>query len=228
MPIWVDRICEQCGKTFQVEQWRTTAPSHVNRGGARFCSKSCRGLQQFSEKLVFTKCDNCGKDFHIKPYKLEKNKLHFCSRRCDFEQRSKEHRGPCAEASRKSAATRTGLNRKPFSEEHRKHIGDAERGEKNWHWRGGHSPEYCSKFNNEFREYVRNKFDRECFLCGIPENGRRLSVHHIDYNRNSICNGKEWAFVPLCVSCHIKTNNNRWHWFNLLICYWASNPEIRI
>lgn len=59
----------------------------------------------------------------------------------------------------------------------------------------------------------------------IREQGK-LSVHHIDYNKNSICNGKEWAFVTLCRSHHGKSNHNRWYWFNLLISYWLVNPEI--
>jgi hypothetical protein len=30
----------------------------------------------------------------------------------------------------------------------------------------------------------------------------------------------------LCMSCHNKTQHQRWHWFNLLICYWANDPEV--
>lgn len=100
-------------------------------------------------------------------------------------------------------------------------------GEKSPNWRGGKSFEpYCPKFNEAFKERIRLKFDRKCFICGTNENSRRLDVHHIDYNKNSICNGKEWTFVPLCHHCHSKMLGSRWHWFNLLICYWSNNPEI--
>lgn len=100
-------------------------------------------------------------------------------------------------------------------------------GPESGNWRGGISFEpYCIKFNKEFKERVRNKFGRKCFSCDEPENGRKLSVHHIDYNKNSICNGKEWAFIPLCTKHHAETNSNRWHWFNLYIHYWAMNPDI--
>lgn len=101
--------------------------------------------------------------------------------------------------------------------------------EKNPRWlRGISFGKYCFKFNKSFKEHIRNKFKRICFNCGKNEleNKKKLHVHHIDYNKNSICNGKEWAFVPLCSSCHTSTNSNRWYWFNLLINYWAMNPEI--
>jgi len=108
---------------------------------------------------------------------------------------------------------------------------------KNHHsWRGGTSFEpYCHKFNNEFKEYIRNKFNRKCFLCGknesdnITKSGKtfKLSIHHVDYDKVDICNGKSWPFVPLCIFCHNKTNDrNRHHWFNLLINYWLMNDEI--
>jgi hypothetical protein len=101
------------------------------------------------------------------------------------------------------------------------HLRDA-----NGNWHGGLSfKKYCFKFNNNFKKHIREKFNFRCYLCGSLENGRKHCIHHIDYNRNSICNGHEWAFVPLCISCHAETNYNRWYWFNLLINYWATNPE---
>jgi len=98
--------------------------------------------------------------------------------------------------------------------------------ENNPNWRGGKSFEpYCQKFDNELRERIREKFDHKCFLCGKPENGRKLSVHHTDYNKGQGC-GHSWGLVPLCISCHMKTNYNRWYWFAKLNSYWAQNPDI--
>jgi hypothetical protein len=91
---------------------------------------------------------------------------------------------------------------------------------RNPQWRGGDSTEYCYKFNTKFKEQVRNKFNRKCFECNKIDVIKKHHVHHIDYNKNSICNGKEWAFVPLCAKCHNKTHINRWYWFNKYIYYW--------
>lgn len=86
-------------------------------------------------------------------------------------------------------------------------------------WRGGISFEpYCKKFNNLIKEKIRKKFNRACYICGKSEaeNGKRLDVHHVDYSKDQGCN-KQWMLVPLCHSCHARTNGNRDYWEALLI-----------
>lgn len=89
------------------------------------------------------------------------------------------------------------------------------RGERNCNWNGGKSFEpYCEKFDDTFKESIRDKFNRVCFLCQRTEeeNGRKLNVHHVNYNKDCLCDDTECEFVPLCNSCHIKTNYNREYW----------------
>jgi len=89
-------------------------------------------------------------------------------------------------------------------------------GENNNAWKGGKSFEpYCFKFNTKFKEYIRNKFERICFLCGKTEteNGRKLDVHHVNFNKNCGCDSDETCqFVPLCISCNAKVNFHREAW----------------
>lgn len=102
-----------------------------------------------------------------------------------------------------------------FSEEHRIKLGNSKRGENNPNWLFGISyAPYCNKFNNDLKERVREYFNRECFNCGRLEadNGRQLSVHHVNYDKMSCCNEIKPFFVPLCLSCHAKTNKNRKEW----------------
>jgi transposase len=88
-----------------------------------------------------------------------------------------------------------------------KHPLFGHRGANAAHWLGGKSFEpYCPKFNFEFKERVRAYFNHKCFLCGTEQNGIRLSVHHVDYDKNVCCNDITPLFVPLCLSCHMKTN----------------------
>ena len=86
-------------------------------------------------------------------------------------------------------------------------------GEKSSAWKGGISFEpYCEKFNNEFRERVRSFFDHKCVECGTPQNGEKLHIHHVNFNKESCCDSSVPLFVSLCRSCHAKTSHNREYW----------------
>lgn len=102
---------------------------------------------------------------------------------------------------------------KKCSLKHRMNLSESHRGEKSSLWKGGISFEpYCPKFNRMFRERVREFFGRTCVECGKPEGNTRLSVHHVNFNKMSCCDGDKPLFVALCNSCHIKTNHNREYW----------------
>ena len=109
------------------------------------------------------------------------------------------------------------LGRK-HTEDTKRKIGEAHSGEKSHLWQGGVSFEpYCSKFNNVFKESVREKFGRVCFLCGEPEKGRKLDVHHVNYDKSCLCSDIKCEFVPLCRSCHMKTNCDRDYYERLIL-----------
>ncbi|MHB8118608.1 MAG: NUMOD3 domain-containing DNA-binding protein [Methanothrix sp.] len=116
-----------------------------------------------------------------------------------------------------------------LSEEHRRRLSETRilrgvaKGDKNPAWRGGTSfKPYCYKFDEALKEEVRARFGRKCYLCPTTENenGRRLTCHHVDYNKSQGCKGLKWSLLPLCDPCHGKTNHNRWYWFALLRDYW--------
>lgn len=77
---------------------------------------------------------------------------------------------------------------------------------------------YCPKFNELCRESNREKYGRECFICGKDEEDnitsldihQKLSVHHIDMNKNQGCNDTDWSLVPVCLNCHGKIHNDLW------------------
>jgi hypothetical protein len=111
------------------------------------------------------------------------------------------------------------------SEETKRKLSEANKGEKSHLWKGGISfAPYCQKFNNEFKERVREFFGRECVECGAPEedNGERLNVHHVNFRKDACCaEDVTPLFVTLCRSCHAKTSHNNrvfWEfWFTELI-----------
>jgi len=101
-------------------------------------------------------------------------------------------------------------------------------GARNPNWKGGLKKQlYCYKFNNKLKEQIRDAFGRKCYLCPTLEadNGKRLDVHHADYNKGQGC-GHEWNLLPLCIRCHAKTGHYRHYYFNLLSNYWCMNSEI--
>lgn len=77
---------------------------------------------------------------------------------------------------------------------------------------------YCPDFNNKCRESNREKYNRCCFLTGIPESEnitstnkqQRLSVHHVDMDKGQGCNDIRWKLVPLSLKCHGRVHNELW------------------
>lgn len=67
----IKKICLICGKEFEVPHWRKNA---------KYCSPECR--QEGLKGELNCTCEVCGKNFHLKPYQLNKNKHHCCSREC--------------------------------------------------------------------------------------------------------------------------------------------------
>jgi hypothetical protein len=91
-------------------------------------------------------------------------------------------------------------------------ISKSSSGDKNRMWKGGISFEpYCRKFNKDFRNRVRLFWNYTCGECGKTQedNGKKLSVHHIHYDKKVCCNDKPAMFISLCEQCHMKTNHKR-------------------
>ena len=83
-------------------------------------------------------------------------------------------------------------------------------GENNHAWQGGISFEpYGIEFNNQLREQIRERDNHICQLCSLPQNGRKLAIHHIDYDKH---NNDSDNLIALCNICHVRTNTNREYW----------------
>ncbi len=81
-------------------------------------------------------------------------------------------------------------------------------------WLNGKSFEpYGLEFNEDLKEVIRNRDRRKCQICEKIEleEGRKLSIHHIDYDKK---NNNPNNLISLCYKCHTKTNHNRDNWIN--------------
>jgi len=218
----VKRLCERCGEEF------VTSAAPLKHGHGRFCSITCaKGYPS-----VIKKCKTCEKESQIHYTHALRGDGDYCSQKCFFNRPDRPDKKVirvCNFCKKEfsSFESEVKLGRGIFCSQKCHHKSQC--GPEAPNWRGGISFEpYCEKWNEKFKERIRDKFGRKCFLCPTKKDRIKLCVHHIDYAKNSICNGKEWAFVPLCQSHHAATNWNRWYWFNLLISYWLLNPDISL
>lgn len=232
-------VCDVCGKLREIRKSQycalclscanTCRPvSKETRKKLSIAGKGRRLSKEHKKKLLKA---NMGRRLSEKQkrilYEARKGSTHTEeSRRKMSDARRGKH--PSKETRKKMSDSRRGEKNVMFGKHHskaaRRRIGDAHRGENNANWQGGTSIKYCSKWNEEFREYIRNKFGRKCFLCGKAEsenNGRKLSVHHVNGNKHCGCAKTEedrktdnatCQFIPLCGSCHSKVHNNREKW----------------
>lgn len=78
--------------------------------------------------------------------------------------------------------------------------------------------EYPREFNNELKEFIRNRDSYICQNCEMLNEehlivlGYDLTIHHIDYNKE---NNKKDNLIALCSWCNIRANYNRNYWENL-------------
>jgi len=70
-------------------------------------------------------------------------------------------------------------------------------GEYNYKWRGGVENVYPKEFNNELKEWIKERDRHKCRVC--PESDGRLEVHHLDGDRT---NNNQENLITLCTECH--------------------------
>lgn len=203
---WIENktkiVCKNCAKTFEV------TPSQEKR---KFCSIKCSNAFK-----VGINNGMYGKK-HSQKTRLQMSKNHadisgvnspnFRGKLVTLEWRQKQ-----SESHKGQTAWNKGI---PHTEETKIKV--------SCHHQGIHINEfcgfltenkYCFKFNTNLKIRVRVFFNNVCFVCGktSEENGKNLSVHHVNYDKMVCCNDVNPLFVPLCHSCHSKTGNRRVDW----------------
>lgn len=100
----------------------------------------------------------------------------------------------------------------PKSKEQRGKMSEMKRGCKNPNWQGGISfLPYPVDWVDSLKESIRERDGYICQMCGIhqEELGKKLDVHHIDYDKENL---DPKNLISLCRGCHMKTNHNRGEW----------------
>lgn len=100
----------------------------------------------------------------------------------------------------------------PHSPEIRQEMARRRLGSGNGNWKGGISKlPYPFEFTEGLREVVRDRDNRTCQKCGVPETECviKLAIHHIDYNKENCLLGN---LISLCKKCNSRVNSNRKYW----------------
>lgn len=212
--------CLNCNKEIKV------SPSYYSGHIKIFCSNECKYDYHHIELI----CEYCNKPFIISTW--EQGKRKHCNKECHdksqtlpLETKNCKYCG--TEFSTKVSSGNTKNPSKQFCSydcAYKFHIGEG-----NPNWREGASAKpYCWRFNAPKRREIREKFNNLCFVCGKTkeENNENMVVHHIDYNKATLCNKRNWPLITLCKHHHGNSGGSRYYWFNLLISYWAFHPDI--
>ena len=237
--------CKFCGKEFP------STPSTQRPEGRNYCSRECflKGAgKNFSGKnRIKNVCRVCGKEFESFPMRVKKSEILYCSRKCYAIDQSKRFVGensfvwkekvtricPICNSEFSALESRVESNRGIYCSKKCQNIafGESVTGEKNPNWTGG-PKEYCEKWSPEFRRRIRAFFDHICVECGTPQNERKLSCHHVYYDKKACCSvmedGKFFSnlgikgqpftfeiigdpnkFILLCHNCHAKTTHRK-------------------
>ena len=99
---------------------------------------------------------------------------------------------------------------KHWTKEHRENQSKARSGKGNPNWQGGIGKfPYSFNFDDELKKLIRKRDNYTCQLCNEKQNDRKLSVHHIDYNKE---NSDPNNLIALCRACNTKVNYKRRLW----------------
>ena len=216
-------VCDGCGKI-----------RNLKFNSYHILCRSCANRSQQNKKSSRVRkiCEQCEKIYFVK--RSHRHRSRFCSTKCMAKWQSEKCKGEnspswrggrhemvCKQCGDKYPVYMYQSIRSSFCSTKCaiKWRSENWKGKNNPNWKGGLSfGKYCEKFNFRFKEKIRNKYNRKCYMCDKNEelNGRRLDVHHVSYERECLCEGVECDFVPLCKRCHVKTNGNRFFWKALL------------
>jgi hypothetical protein len=204
---FVKRVkCAECGK----EIYRM--PHDIKKCKNVFCSYGCCG--KFNRRKN-KKCLICGKEF----YPLNPRQK-YCSRGCYGKAVTGEKsvnycriEKKCAFCGKKIRVIKYFSKRLKFCSRdcadkyHSKRM--TANGNPAWKNGIGKLP-YGYEFTKQLKNEIKARDNNKCVLCGGL---KRLSIHHIDYDKK---NNDHKNLITLCEVCHAKTNYNRNKWIKEL------------
>jgi endogenous inhibitor of DNA gyrase (YacG/DUF329 family) len=231
--------CALCGNDKQIKpfEFRNSKTKRF------FCNRKCMGKWQsvhflgdsnpnFSVGKIQCNCVICGKPKLISPSRKKHHPITVCSDKCKGIYNASRYKGDkspkwkpgkettcayCGKTVLKTIASQKAYKNNFCSSKcHSNWRSEHNKQSNNPNWNGGKSFDpYPIAFTEDLKETVRDRDQRVCQLCGKTEsqNGEKLSVHHIDYDKENL---NLENLISLCHDCHVKTNFKRQYWTELL------------
>lgn len=202
-----DVSCEECGSKI----WRQI--NQIKRSNNFYCSNECKTKY---EKLREIECKYCEEKF-----KPETSERKYCSRQCSAKDRKEIVTVNCSECD-------DSLETTPSYKDKHSNIFCSSDCRSTWlsknslfsinnpNKKDGRYGGFGSNWI-EWRTKIRNRAEGNCENCGKTnkDNGRKLSVHHIEPRSQFINNpnrsvedSNNWSnLIALCRSCHMKAEH---------------------
>lgn len=160
--VWLEFTCLNCGKIHRIRK------CHATRDRGKYCNKECFTESQKGQirlnrrQRLIRVCQQCDEFFEIRPCESYRK---FCSPKCGNN-------------------SRIGKRRPPFTEDHKRKIGEANKGNSRWgeqsnHWKGGITP-LCEELRTleEYKQWRMACLRRDWFKCQDCDSKEKLRVHH--------------------------------------------------
>jgi len=220
-------ICKNCGKEFETYQ-------KTRKFGSRKCYNEWQHLHP--NKTTFKIGHNVPQIWRDKNSEIHKGKILTKGHKEKLRKTStgKKHKQEAKEKvsrARLERKAKLGYINSPMT---RKKMSIAKLGEEPWNkntkgickansgsFKEGNKPwnfnnysalePYGPIFNEKNKDKCRKFWLNYCQLCGVTQESiyGKLSIHHIDYNKK---NNDFDNWIPLCRSCHSRTQVNRGYW----------------
>lgn len=215
----VEVSCATCGKTRLVKHaLAETYSTRETPYRCKACAEKDGPKKERSGKWkgedVTMVCTRCGKTKSMRPYIAAKRATPYLCRQCTYDTipSGSEHNAYKPDRFTTAVCTVCGKQRdlerrifEKYPQPYKCIRCNKPKGPDNHKWRGGEGHKgYADNWTNELKKQIRARDNHKCRVCDSPQQNRKLSVHHIDYNKKNI---SEHNLITLCISCHASTSH---------------------
>jgi len=171
----VERTCEYCGDSFRVN------PAYVKRGGGRYCSHKCAGIDATPGETLERECQNCGDTFTARKARVDNGEAKYCSVGCYHGDRDSQGliERTCETCGDKFTIKKTQLNHRPAKYCSFKCMGEGigpdRLGSDHPNWKGGYGQYYGPSWPKQ-RKRALERDGHKCVICGDEQ---LVHVHHV-------------------------------------------------